>query len=139
MVAALCQADTRFARYTTACFRRTKRPGSAAPIEHWLEPTVTLMLEGEELLTVDRCRIMEVRYVCETENGSTCRRDHWGRRLCNRPCLRASLRAGTACAGPGAFSANRPFRGYRRSDAQYLLLRCGAARRDLGKRRQLGR
>jgi hypothetical protein len=38
-------------RYTTACFRRTKRPGSAAPIEHWLEPTVPLMFEGEELLT----------------------------------------------------------------------------------------
>src|SRR5258708_13367690 len=80
------------------------------------------MLEGEELFTVDRRPIVEIRYVCETENGSTCRRDHWGRGLCNRPCLRASLRAGTACAGPGAFSADRPFRGYRRSGAPHLFL-----------------
>lgn len=45
---------------------------------------------------------------------ANCRRDYWRRRLCNRPCLRGSLRAGTARTGPGAFSANRPFRGYRR-------------------------
>src|ERR1022692_2276216 len=102
-----------------------------------LRHPVPSMLEGVELFTVDRSPITKYAYVRETENGSSCHCDHRRGHLGNRPGLRAALRAGTACAGPGALSANRPIRGYRRPDAQYLLLRHGAARRHLGKGRPM--